>query len=157
MLRVPMLRENALIGAIDIYREEVSAFTDKQTGLVKNFASQAVIAFENARLLNELRESLQQQTATADELKVISRSTFDLQGVFDTLAESAARLCSADQVTILQLKADHFQIVAARGLPPSFRAYMVAHPMGLDEGSVCGRAAIEGRIVHVHDVLVDPA
>ena len=89
-------------------------------------------------------------------LKVISRSTFDLQGVFDRLAEFAARLCRAGQVTILQLKADRFEIVAARGMPPSFRAYMLAHPMGLDEGSVCGRAAIEGRIVHVHDVLVDP-
>src|SRR5262245_11720763 len=155
-LGVPLLLGDKPIGALSLARQEVRPFTDKQIELVANFAAQAVIAIENARLLRELRESLQQQTATADVLKVISRSTFDLQTVLDTLVESAARLCEADMASINRETETAYQQVASYGQPPEFRAYMATHPIPAGHGSVVGRTVMQGGIVHIPDVLADP-
>src|SRR5262249_46535343 len=153
---VPMLKENRLIGTISMWRTEVRAFSAKELALVETFAAQAVIAIENARLLNELRESLQQQTATADVLKVISRSTFDLQVVLNTLVESAAKLCEADMAAIARQQGPSYQNVASYNYSPAFNEHMKHHPIELSRGSLVGRTVLEGRPVHIPDVLTDP-
>jgi class 3 adenylate cyclase/putative methionine-R-sulfoxide reductase with GAF domain len=155
-LVVPMLKENALVGAFAIYRLEVRPFTDKQIELVQNFAAQAVIAIENARLLNELHESLQQKTATGEVLKAISRSTFNLQSVLDILVESATRLCEAQDAFIFLPSGNVYCAAARYGFTPEFHDFLDSNPVAIDRGSVVGRTAIEGRVVHISDVLTDP-
>jgi two-component system, NtrC family, sensor kinase len=156
LVAVPMLKEGELLGAIIIYRQEVRPFTDKQIELLTNFARQAVIAIENARLLKELRESLQQQTATADVLKVISRSTFDLQRVLSTLVESAAQLCEADVAGIHSLIGFSFRYAASYGMTPDADEFMRKVQFEPGRGTLVGRTALEGKVVQIPDVLNDP-
>src|SRR5262249_43752491 len=163
VLGVPLLREGIPIGVIMLTRGQMRPFTDKQIELATTFADQAVIAIENVRLFDEvqarteqLSESLQQQTATADVLKVISRSTFDLQTVLQTLVESAARLCEADMAAIARQQGPSYQNVASYNYSPAFNEHMKHHPIELSRGSLVGRTLLEGRPVHIPDVLTDP-
>jgi signal transduction histidine kinase len=160
---VPMLKQNEPIGMIIIYRQEVRPFTDKQVALLSNFAAQAVIAIENTRLLNELRQrtadltaSLQQQTATAEVLQVISRSAFDLRPVFEAVAESSVRLCGADRAFIFRFDGELLRMVVAYNAPPEFKEWVAQHPIRPGRHSGSGRAALERRTIHIHDVRADP-
>ena len=163
LVTVPMRKDAKLVGTIGVYRQEVRPFTDKQIELLNNFARQAVIAIENTRLLKELRErtedlrdSLQQQTATADVLKVISRLTFDLQPVLDTLLSSACRLCEADIGTVRYQDGSSYPLAADYGCTPEWRDHFAHYSSKPDRGSIFGRAIIDGGTVHIPDVLADP-
>ena len=165
MLGVPLLQQNEPIGVIALTRTEARPFTKEQIELVTTFADQAVIAIENVRLFEEVQArtrelsvALEQQTATSEVLKVISRSAFDLQTVLDTLVESAARLCDADMVSVTRPRGSggpHYH-AASVGFSPEWFEYMQTHPLEPDRGTLIGRALLERRIIHIPDVLADP-
>jgi GAF domain-containing protein len=156
IVAVPMLKDGRPLGTIAMARSQTGIFPDWQIDLLRTFAAQAVIAIENTQLLNELRESLQQQTATADVLKVISRSTFDLQVVLDTLVESAGRLCRADRVAIRLARDGVYHSVASYGFPAKHVEHMRSHPVAADRTSIVGRVVLAGKSVHIADTEADP-
>ena len=163
ILAVPMLKENELIGVFNIYNQEVRPFTDKQIELVKNFAAQAVIAIENTRLLNELRqrtddlsEALEQQTATSEVLKVISSSPGELEPVFDTMLQNATRICEAKFGILWLYEGDQFRAVALHGVPPEFAEARQREPViRPTPGHNLDRAKRSKQVVHIADILAD--
>src|SRR4029077_6347380 len=162
-LGVPLMRDGSPIGVILVSRRTVRPFDSKQIELVTTFADQAVIAIENMRLFEEvqgrtrdLSESLAQQTATADVLKVISRSSFDLQAVLEIVVQNAVRLCDANKGFIYRQEGDSYRVAASYGHSPEFLEIVQRLPIHRDRGSATGRAALERRVVHIHDILADP-
>jgi GAF domain-containing protein len=156
VLGVPLLHGGKVAGAIILLRKAVGPFTPRQIALVETFADQAVIAIENVRLFTELGDALQQQTATADVLKVISRSAFDLQTVLDTLVESATRVCEAEKGVIFQRREDLYHMTANHGFSHEYEEYARAYPLSVNTGSTTGRVVLSGKTVHIADVLADP-
>jgi GAF domain-containing protein len=163
ILGVPLLRGDELLGIFAVNRTRVEPFTDKEIELAISFADQAVIAIENARLFEELRDrqadlarSVDELTATGDVLKTISRSTVDLETVLNTLVETVTRLCRADQANMYSRRDDKNHMLAAYGLTEEANDFLLAHPFAIDRGTIAGRAVLERRVVHVHDVLQDP-
>ena len=163
MLGVPMLREGFPIGVFAMTRSTVKPFTNEQIALLQTFTDQAAIAIENVRLFEEVRartddlsESLRQQTAIGDVLKTISRSTFDLQPVLDTLVNTAARLCDADMAFIMRREGDMYRAGAAVGFAQEYIDFLKNNPLRVDRGTITGRAVLERRTVHILDVATDP-
>jgi two-component system NtrC family sensor kinase len=162
-LSVPLLRQGTAVGAIQLRRAEMNPFTDKQIALLQTFADQAVIAIENARLFKELQArntdltaALEQQTALGDILKAMTRSAFGLEPVLEAIIQNAGRLCGAERGAIHRFDGEMLQLGAAYRPPPDYLEYARAHPVRASRGSASGRAAIERRTVHIHDVLADP-
>jgi len=155
VLLTPMKAASGVIGMINVTRKEAGTFGPEHVELIKTFADQAVIAIENTRLFNETKEALERQTATSDVLKVISRSTVDLETVLDTLCETVARLCRADQAPLYRRQDDKHHLVAAWGMPEEARQFALAHPLTADRGSLTGRVILERRAIHIPDVLLD--
>jgi signal transduction histidine kinase len=163
MIWVALRKEKSLLGCIAIYRQEVRPFSEKEIALLENFAAQAVIAMENARLLTEtrdrsrdLQESLEYQTATSEVLKVISQSGTDLEPVLQMLVETAGRLCDADQGYVFRLREGRHHLVASCGVAPEFRDFLMLNPFGIDRGTLSGRTLLERRVVHLEDAASDP-
>ena len=155
-LGVPLLRDGEAVGVIMLARRRVEPFTERQIELVRTFADQAVIAIENTRLITEQREALEQQTATADVLKVISAATFDLPLVLEKLVETAARLCESDQGYVFRLHDGRHHLAACYGVDVDFKDFMVRNPFSTDRGTLSGRVALERRVVHIEDAASDP-